>query len=271
MSLVETDWLEKNISSVKIIDCSWHMPQTKRNGLEEYKKQHIPNSLFFDLDANSKQEIDLPHMLVNQIEWEEIVSKMGIKNDDKIVIYDNSDVISSCRCWFNFIYFGHNPNLVHILNGGFKKWIKENRKVSKDLPHYEKSDYQSFEKKDLVKDKNSIDENIETQTFKVIDARSKERFDGKVPEPRKGLRSGNIKNSFCIPFGLCLNKNKTFKDKEELKKIFKSCLKNINEKNIVFSCGSGVTACVLALAYSLINDKYHPCIYDGSWAEYGLV
>ena len=105
----------------------------------------------------------------------------------------------------------------------------------------------------------------------MIDARSKERFDGKVPEPRKGLRSGSIKNSFCIPFNDCLNDNKTFKNKDELQKVFKTSLKNLEQKNIVFSCGSGVTACVLALAYSLINDKYHPCIYDGSWAEYGLI
>ena len=105
----------------------------------------------------------------------------------------------------------------------------------------------------------------------MIDARSKERFDGRVPEPRKGLRSGSIKNSFCIPFNLCLYEDKTFKSKKDLKLIFETCLKNINEKNIVFSCGSGVTACVLALAYSLINDKYHPCIYDGSWAEYGII
>ena len=185
MSLVETDWLERNLKSVKIIDCSWHMPQTKRNGFEEYKINHIPKAIFFDLDENSNKDTILPHMMVDKTNWEKIVSKMGINSEDQIIIYDNSDVISSCRCWFNFIYFGHDPNLVHILNGGFKKWIKENRKVSKDLPHYEKSDYQSIEKKDLVKDKNSIDENIETQTFKVIDARSKERFDGKVPEPRK--------------------------------------------------------------------------------------
>ena len=271
MSLVETNWLEKNISLVKIIDCSWHMPQTKRNGLEEYKKQHIPNSIFFDLDANSKKEIDLPHMLVGKNNWEAIVSKMGIKKEDKIVIYDNSDVISSCRCWFNFIYFGHNPKLVHVLNGGLKKWINENKEVTSEVTSIKISDYKTFEKKELVKNKEQVVLNIEEQYFKVIDARSKERFDGKVPEPRKGLKSGSIKNSFCIPFGLCLNEDKTFKDKGELKKIFKSCLKNINEKNIVFSCGSGVTACVLALAYSLINDKYHPCIYDGSWAEYGIV
>ena len=271
MSLVETDWLQNNISNVKIIDCSWHMPQTNRNGLEEYKKHHIQNAIFFDLDSNSKKDIDLPHMLVDAKSWEKIVSNMGISKNDKIIIYDNSDVISSCRCWFNFIYFGHDPKLVHVLNGGLQKWISEKRDITDDETNIQLSKYQSFEKKELVKDKKSIDQNIIEKNFQVIDARSKNRFDGKVSEPRKGLKSGNIKNSFCIPFDQCLNKNKTFKSPKELRRVFGTCLKNINEKNIVFSCGSGVTACVLALAYSLINDKYSPCIYDGSWAEYGLI
>jgi thiosulfate/3-mercaptopyruvate sulfurtransferase len=271
MSLVETEWLEKNLSKVKIIDCSWHMPRTERNGLEEYKIQHIEKAIFFDLDNNSKKSIDLPHMLVEKNNWEKIVSKMGINKDDNIVIYDNSEVASACRCWFNFIYFGHNPKLAHVLNGGLKKWIVEKRKVTDNVTNIRVSDYKSIEKNELVKNKELINQNIRSKQFKVIDARSKERFEGKVLEPRKGLRSGNIKNSFCIPFNECLNKNKTFKNKEELQKVFKSCLKNINEKNIVFTCGSGVTACVLALAYSLINDKYLPCIYDGSWAEYGLI
>jgi thiosulfate/3-mercaptopyruvate sulfurtransferase len=271
MSLVDTDWLEKNIDKVKIIDCSWHMPQTKRNGLEEYKKHHIQNAIFFDLDNNSKKDTNLPHMLVNAVTWEKIVSSMGISKKDEIVIYDNSDVISSCRCWFNFIYFGHNPKLVHVLNGGLKKWISEKRKITKDKTNILLSKYQSFENKRLVKDKKAIDQNVDKQNFKLIDARSKDRFDGKVPEPRKGLRSGNIKNSLCIPFDQCLNEDKTFKSSKELKSVFETCLKNINNQNIVFSCGSGVTACVLALAYSLINDKYLPCIYDGSWAEYGLI
>ena len=271
MPLVETEWLKENINHLKIIDCSWHMPLTKRNGFEEYKSQHIPNSIFFDLDNNSKKETDLPHMLVDADNWEKILSNMGIKNNDEIVIYDNSDVISSCRCWFNLIYFGHDPNLVHVLNGGIKKWIKENKEVTTNITNIQPSNYKSFEKKELVKNKKSIDLNIDEQKFRVIDARSKERFEGKVQEPRKGLRSGCIKNSFCIPFNQCLNNDKTFKSKEDLKLIFETCLENINEKNIVFSCGSGVTACVLALAYSLINDKYHPCIYDGSWAEYGII
>ena len=271
MPLVETDWLGMNLNKVKIIDCSWHMPQTKRDGFTEYNTQHIQNSIFFDLDNNSKKDTELPHMLVEINEWEKIVSKMGIKKNDEIVVYDNSDVISSCRCWFNFIYYGHDPKLIHVLNGGLKKWIKEKREVTKTINKIEISEYKAHEKKELVKNKKLINQNLEEQKFMVIDARSRERFEGKIPEPRKGLRSGNIKNSYCIPFNECLNEDKTFKDEEKLKDIFQSCLKNTYEKNIVFSCGSGVTACVLALAYSLINDKYQPCIYDGSWAEYGII
>jgi thiosulfate/3-mercaptopyruvate sulfurtransferase len=268
MSLVDTNWLENNLNNVKIIDCSWHMPQVNRNAFEEFKKQHIPNSIFFDLDKNSKLDTDLPHMLTDKNLWEKIVSEMGIKNEDEIVIYDNSDVVSSCRCWYNFIYFGHNPERVHILNGGLKKWKKEHRATNNNLLDIEKSNYKANEKKELVKNKIDIDENISLKKFTVIDARSKERFEGKIPEPRKGLRSGSIKNSFCLPFTDLINEDGTFADKEKILEKFKT-IKCDLKNNLVFTCGSGVTASVLALAYSLIDNKYMPTIYDGSWSEYG--
>ncbi|WP_075522581.1 rhodanese-like domain-containing protein [Candidatus Pelagibacter communis] len=270
MALVKTDWLEKNIKNIKIIDCSWHMPQTKRNGFEEYKENHIPNAIFFDLDKHSKIDTNLPHMLTDIKSWEEIMNNMGIANNDTIVVYDNSDVISSCRCWYNLIYFGHNPNLVHVLDGGFKKWKKE-KKVTNNLKVIPKvSKYSCKENKDLVKNKLQINENIIKKEFIVVDARSRERFEGKVSEPRKGLRSGSIKNSFCLPYSELINEDRTFISKDEILKKFKSLKFDLDE-NIVFSCGSGITASVLALAYSLINDKYHPTIYDGSWAEYGMI
>jgi len=268
MSLVNTNWLEKNLDKVKIIDCSWHMPQTGRNGFEEHQKQHIENAIFFDLDKNSKTDTDLPHMLNNIKLWEKIVSNMGIENEDQIVIYDNSDVISSCRCWYNFIYFGHNPSLIHVLDGGLKKWINENKPTVNDLTKTISSNYIANKKKELVKNKKQIDKNITVNKFKVIDARSRERFEGKVPEPRKGLRSGSIKGSFCLPFSELLNEDHTFISKDKILQKFKLTKCELDE-NIVFTCGSGVTASVLALAYSLIDTKYMPTIYDGSWSEYG--
>ena len=268
MTLVNTDWLESNIEKVKIIDCSWHMPQTQRDGFEEYIEEHIPNAIFFDLDKNSKSDTDLPHMLTDYKSWEKIMGNMGIKNNDRIVIYDNSDVISSCRCWYNLIYYGHDPKLVHVLNGGLKKWKKENKATNNKKVTTKTSTYSCKENKELVKSKKQIDENIEKKEFNVVDARSRERFEGKVPEPRKGLRSGSIKNSFCLPFSELINEDHTFVSKNKIQEKFETFKFDL-EKNIVFSCGSGVTASVLALAYSLINDKYMPTIYDGSWSEYG--
>ena len=268
MSLVDTSWLENNINDVKIIDCSWHMPQTNRDGFEEYKKEHIPEAIFFDLDKNSKLDTDLPHMLTDLISWGKIMSKMGIENNDRIVVYDNSDVISSCRCWYNLIYYGHDPKLVHVLNGGLKKWKKEKRLTNNKKVFTKTSSYLCSENKELVKNKNQIDENIIKKDFNVIDARSRDRFEGIVAEPRKGLRSGSIKNSVCLPFFELINDDHTFITCDKIREKFDT-LKLNHAKNMVFSCGSGVTASVLALAYSLINAKYMPTIYDGSWSEYG--
>lgn len=270
MSLVDTDWLEKNVNQVKVIDCSWHMPAENRNAEEEFNNEHIPNAIFFDLDKNSKNNTDLPHMLPSLDDWNKIVSNLGISKNDQIIIYDNSNVISSCRCWYNFIYFGHDPKLVSVLDGGLRKWKQENKKISKEVIKFTKTNYEGKELISLVKDKNNIDLNISEKEFVVVDARSKERFEGKVPDPRKNVRSGSIPNSICLPFVEVINKDFSFKNEEELKSLFNNTLKNTMD-NPVFSCGSGVTACVLALAYSLVNANYLPVIYDGSWAEYGKI
>ena len=147
MSLVDTNWLKKNLDKVKIIDCSWHMYQAKRSGFKEYQAQHIENAIFFDLDKNSKIDTDLPHMLIDKKMWEKIVSSLGIRNEDKIIIYDNSDIISSCRCWYNFIYFGHDPDLVCVLDGGLKKWINEKKPTVNNVPKTIRSNYIANEKK----------------------------------------------------------------------------------------------------------------------------
>ena len=130
--LISTSWLKENINRVKILDSTWHMPDSNRNAFKEYQNNHIENSVFFDLDKYSNQKISLPHMLPEFQEWEKIVSELGIKNNDHIIIYDNSDVLSASRCWFTFLYFGHDTNLVSVLDGGLKKWKLENRFLSKE-------------------------------------------------------------------------------------------------------------------------------------------
>ena len=211
------------------------MPQTQRNGFQEYCKEHIPNAIFFDLDKNSKLDTDLPHMLTDSVSWEKIMSSMGIENNDHIVVYDNSDVISSCRCWYNLIYYGHNPKLVNVLNGGLKKWKIENKATDSNKVITKTSKYLCIENKELVKNKKQIDENINKKEFNVIDARSRERFEGKVAEPRKGLRSGSIKNSFCLPFSELINEDHTFVSNDKIKEKFESFKLN-QDKNTVFSC-----------------------------------
>ncbi len=271
MSIVSTSWLDKNHSEVKIIDSSWHMANTNRNAYQEYKKEHIKNAIFFDIDKLSNKKTELPHMLPDKKEWEKIVSNLGITNEDRIIVYDNSDVISSCRCWYTFIFFGHNPNLISVLNGGLLKWKKENRKTTAKVSNYEKKKYKAKKISRLVKSKDEIDKNITEKKFQVVDARSKNRFLGLEKEPRQGVRSGSIQNSYCLPFSeLIDSENKTFIKKNLIKEKFTKIGIN-NEKNIVFSCGSGITAAVLGLAYSMINDKYLPVVYDGSWVEYGKI
>ena len=114
--LVSTDWLEKNLENVRIFDGSWHLPNSNRNALHEFHSAHIKNSNFFDIDKNSNHQSNLPHMLPSKNDWEKIMSEFGIKNSDHIVIYDNSDVISSCRVWYTFLYFPHNSCQLSILH-----------------------------------------------------------------------------------------------------------------------------------------------------------
>ena len=135
----------------------------------------------------------------------------------------------------------------------------------------EKKIYKAKKISNLVKTQNEINKNILEKKFKVVDARSKKRFLGLEKEPRPGLKSGSIENSYCLPFGELINlENKTFLEKNLIKEKFSGIGVN-NENNVVFSCGSGITAAVLGLAYSMINDKYLPIVYDGSWAEYGRI
>jgi len=269
MTLVSTSWLSENLNKVKIIDASWHLVKN-RKAIAEYNKEHIENAIFFDLDKNSNQRKDLPHghFLPSLNDHEKAISEMGILNTDKIIIYCYSDLISSCRAWFQFLFFGHDPRLVSVLNGGMKKWKLEGRKVTSSKTKLTLSEYKAKENKSMIKVLSQINENIKKKDFTVLDARSKNRFLGLEPEPRPGVESGSIEGSKSMPLGEIVNvEDNTFLNKEKLRDLFNS--RKIGGNKIVMSCGSSVSAASLALAYSLINDDYIPKIYIGSWTEFG--
>jgi len=277
MSLVSTKFLDENLNKVKIFDASWHI-SSKRDAKKEYEEKHIKGAMFWDIDEHSDKDSPYPHMMSNSDYWTRMLWSFGIQNEDFIIVYDYSDIYSACRLWFALKYFGHKK--VSVLDGGMKKWLKENRptnkEVGKDLGKFSsidklnpKNKYKVSENTEWIKNKKQIDENIKTPSFQTVDARSRERFEGKVDELRPGLKRGCIPGSKNIPFQDCINsKTNTFKTKSELIKIFNE--NNIDRfKPIVFTCGSGITACVLGMAYSIISGKNNTLIYDGSFSEWG--
>ncbi len=276
MNLVTTEWLNKNLNKVKIFDASWHMPSSKRSAKREFEKKHIKGAIFWDVDEHSDKDSPYPHMMSNSDYWAKMLWSFGIQNNDHIVVYDFSDTYSSCRLWFALKYFGHKK--VSVLDGGMKKWLKEGRptenKVNHNLGKFSNIDklnpntkYIVKENPKWIKNKKEIEENITNLSFQTVDARSKERFEGKVDEPRPGLKRGCIPNSINIPYKDCIDvETNTFKKKDDLNKIFNKNKFDIS-KPIVFTCGSGMTACVLGMAYSLISGK-NIMIYDGSACEY---
>ena len=276
MNLVTTEWLNKNLNKVKIFDASWHMPSSKRNAKKEFEEKHIKGAMFWDIDEHSDKDSPFPHMMSNSDYWTRMLWSFGIQNEDHIIVYDYSDTYSSCRLWFALKYFGHKK--VSVLDGGMKKWLKENKstnnQVNNELGKFSFTDklnlkikYKVIENTEWIKNKKEIDENIKTFSFQTVDARSRERFEGKVDEPRPGLKRGCIPGSKNIPFKDCIDsKTNTFKKKDELNKIFVQ--NNVDlSKPIVFTCGSGMTACVLGMAYSIISGKTVK-IYDASACEY---
>jgi len=269
MTLVSTNWLNKNLDKVKVIDASWHLIKN-RNAIEEYNKEHLEGALFFDLDKNSNQKKKLAHshFLPSIADHEKSMSKIGILNSDRIIIYCYSDLISSCRAWFQFLYFGHDPKLVSVLNGGMKKWKLEAKKITNLKTKIIPSKYVAEENKNMIKIKSQIDENIKKKEFMILDARSKNRFLGVEPEPRPGVKSGSIAGSKSLPLSELVNtKDNTFLDKGKLQDIFN--LRDVNSNKIVMSCGSSISASSLALAYSIIKDDYTAKVYVGSWTEFG--
>ena len=268
-NIVSTDWLEQHLEApdIRVIDSSWYFPHEKRNAQQEFVECHIPGASFFDIDEVKDNESDLPHMLPPSQMFNSTVRKLGIGDGHRVVIYDGLGMRSAARLWWMFKVFGYSD--VVVLDGGFPKWVKENRSITADLTEKEIRHLTIYEDKSIVADRDDVQRATKLNHCSIIDARSEGRFLGTEPEPRSGLRSGSIKNSINVPYETLLNEDFTFKKKQEILDIF-------SQKGIVFSnyiittCGSGVTAAVLYLALDEIGCS-KISLYDGSWAEWGKI
>ena len=266
-TIIEAKQLFENLDDedLKVIDSRWYIDD-KTRGLREYKEKHIPNSVFLDIDFFSDKKSCLPHMIDSPEEFKKKVSKLGIKNSDKLVIYDQEGFFSSSRVWFLFKIFGHKK--ISILNGGFNNWIKYFA-TENSIKYYDESVYKVSYKKNFIFCKEEVKNILNNHDYQIIDARPENRFKGFIPEPRKNVTQGRIKESINIPFNQICCDGKILNDNKLKALLYKN--KNIKKKKIVVLCGSGVTACNIIFALQKINHKHSVSLYDGSWSEWGMM
>ncbi len=263
--LVSSEWLIENFKNpdIIILDTS---QQKNISGLKtKFENIRIVGSRYFDIDnVFSDKENKLPHMLPKPKVFEEECRKLGLNINSKIIVYDNMGIYSSPRVWWMFKAMGHND--IAVLDGGLPDWMEKGFDIEQiEVKQYGYGNFEAEYNPELVKSADDIINNLKSNSAIVIDARSKGRFNGQTPEPREGVRGGNVPNSLNIPYTEILNGFK-FKTKEELLEVFDNL--DIDDRPLIFSCGSGITSCIVFLASELVLDNKNS-IYDGSWTEWG--
>lgn len=266
--LVSTEWLAAHLNdaNVKVIDASFKMPGVTPLAKDDYLKAHVPGAAFFDVDGVSDHSNPLPHMFPSADQFGRDVGALGIGNGDTVVIYDSGTWMAAPRAWWMFLSYGHQD--VRVLDGGLKKWTAEGRKVDSGAVMPKAVAYKATFDRTRIRKIEQIVANVASRAEQVIDARAAERFEGRVPEPRAGLRVGHIPGARNVPFNSLIDPaTGMMKPLSDLRAAFTGAGVNL-EAPIVTSCGSGVTAGVLTLALYRLGVE-NPALYDGSWSEWG--
>ncbi|MDA9404855.1 3-mercaptopyruvate sulfurtransferase [Bradyrhizobium sp. CCBAU 45389] len=266
--LVSTEWLAAHMgdANVKILDASFKLPGVLPLPKDDYLAAHLPGAVFFDVDAVSDHSNPLPHMFPSAEQFGRDVGNLGISNADTVVLYDAGGWVAAPRAWWMFLSYGHAN--VRILNGGLKKWRAEGRATEGGEVKPKPATFKASYDPKRVRSMQQLIANVESRAEQVIDARAADRFEGRAPEPRPGIRSGHIPGARNVPYNQLFDAaTGEMKPLDHLRAAFTGAGVKLDAP-IVTSCGSGVSAGVLTLAlYRLgVTDT---ALYDGSWSEWG--
>lgn len=266
--LVTTQWLADHLGDprVKVLDASFKMPGVLPLPKDDYLKAHIPGAVYFDVDAVSDHSNPLPHMFPTPEQFGRDAGALGVGNEDTVVLYDSGGWVAAPRAWWMFLTFGHND--VRILDGGLKKWTAEGRATEGGDVSAKPATFKATFDPKRVRSMQQMAANLASKAEQVIDARAADRFEGRVQEPRPGLRSGHIPGSRNLPYGNLIAADGTMKPLDDLRAAFAGVGVDLT-KPMATSCGSGVSAAVLTLALYRLGVE-NPALYDGSWSEWGM-
>ena len=265
-ALVTTEWLagELGANDLRVVDASWFLPELKRNGAAEYEFAHIPGAVFMDLGELVDSSSNLPMMLPPAEKFASRMQSLGLGDGSRVVLYDNSPLHTAARAWFMLRTFGAHD--VAILDGGLAKWQAEGREVASGREQLRHRHFTVWSDTTGVRDLAQMKANVDSGAEQVLDARSPARFSGEEPDPRPATHAGHIPGSTNLYFAELFNEDGTWKQGDALKAVFAGAGIDLS-KPLVTTCGSGVTASVLAFgAHLLGNDA---AVYDGSWSEWG--
>lgn len=266
-ALVSTDWLAEHLQApdVRVVDGSYYLPHEGLDPRTEFETHHIPGAVFFDIDEIADTTSGLPHMIPPPEKFSARVRKLGLGDGLRIVVYDQRGIWSAPRVWWTFRLFGHED--VAVLDGGLPKWLAEGRPVAEGKADPGERHFTARTNGIMVRELDQMRANLKSGREQVLDARGRARFEGREPEPRQGLRQGHIPDSLNLPFTELLDaKSQTMLPPEELRHRFEGAEIDM-ARPVVTTCGSGITAAVLALGLHIAGHK-DVAVYDGSWAEW---